>query len=69
MVVDSVLKEAKISKSSVQKGDTLISINDKDVRYSTDLINFDGPKGKTATLKYKRGNDTLTADVMYDGRA
>ncbi|HNP20764.1 MAG TPA: RIP metalloprotease RseP [Panacibacter sp.] len=68
MVVDSVLKEAKISKSSVQKGDTLISINDKDVRYSTDLINFDGPKGKTATLKYKRGNDTLTADVMYDGK-
>lgn len=68
MVVDSVLKDAKISKGDVQKGDTLIEINNKAVQYSTDLINFDGPKGKSATLKYKRGNDTVTVDVIYDDK-
>src|SRR5213078_4672642 len=38
LVVDSVLKDAKIIKGNVQKGDTLIGINDKVMQYSTDLV-------------------------------
>lgn len=67
MVVDSVLKEAKITKGTVQKGDTLIGINDKPIQYSTDLVNYEGPKNKNAVLKFKRNTgDTVTAEVWFD---
>ncbi len=66
LVVDSILPSAKIEAGSIAKGDTLVGINDKPVSYSTDLMHFDPPKGREATLYFKRGQDTLTASVMFD---
>ncbi|HRH50574.1 MAG TPA: RIP metalloprotease RseP [Panacibacter sp.] len=66
LVVDSVLKDAKISKGTIVKGDTLIGIENKRVQYSTDIQNFEAPKNKSGLLTFKRGNDTVTAEVFFD---
>ncbi len=67
MVIDSILPGAKITKGTIQKGDTLISIDGKPVYYSTDLIYSAPVKNKNAVLTFKRNNnDTAKAEVFFN---
>jgi len=73
MVVDSILPKAKFAQGSLQKGDTLIGINDRHVYYTSDLMmmmrdsSYDRLKGKDAILTVLRnGKDTVRATVAYD---
>ena len=73
MVVDSILPKAKFVQGNIQKGDTLIGINDRHVYYTSDILlmardsSLDRLKGKDVTLTVLRnGKDTVQATVAYD---
>jgi len=73
MVVDSILPKAKFVQGNIQKGDTLIGINDRHVYYTSDILlmardsSLDRLKGKNVTLTVLRnGKDTVQATVAYD---
>ena len=73
MVVDSILPKAKFMNGTIQKGDTLIGINDRHVYYTSDILlmardsSLDRLKGKDVTLTMLRnGKDTVRATVAYD---
>ncbi|MEP7317485.1 MAG: RIP metalloprotease RseP [Panacibacter sp.] len=70
LIVDSILKEAKILKGTIVKGDTLIGIGSKQIQYSNDLQNnYEPPKNKPVVLTFKRNdNDTITAEVFFDDK-
>ena len=55
--------------AAVQKNDRLIRINKVPVEYSTDLMQLDDYKGKSATLTFLRnGTDTVQAQVQFDAK-
>src|SRR5882757_949133 len=70
MIVDSILPSAKYIQGSLQKGDTLIALNNIPVHYSTDLIrdlSFDILKNKHIPLVVLRnGTDTIRTVMAYD---
>jgi regulator of sigma E protease len=67
LVVDTVLKDAKISNGTIQKGDRLIAFNDTPVLYNTDLRTVSNYKDKKAVLTLLRNNgDTAKAEVLFD---
>jgi len=70
MIVDSVLPSAKFIQGSVQKGDTLIGLNNHPVKYSTDLIrdnSFENVKRKNVPVVVLRnGKDTIQAVMAFD---
>ena len=70
MIVDTILPSAKFVQGSLQKGDTLIGINNHPVRWSTDMIkdlSFDSLKSRNISLVVLRnGKDTIHTVVAYD---
>ena len=70
LIVDSVLKKAKITKGEIRKGDRLIALGDKKIEYGTDLLNEEGHiKDTTVTLSFLRnGKDTVVADVYFNSK-
>ena len=70
LIVDTILPSAKFVQGNIQKGDTLIGINEHPVRWSTDMIkdlSFDSLKGRNITLLMLRnGKDTVRSVVAYD---
>jgi len=68
LIVDSVLKKARITNGNILKGDKVIGFNGKPVQYNTDIFrNMDEYKDTTARYTLLRNNkDTLTADVYFD---
>jgi regulator of sigma E protease len=70
MIVDSVLPSAKYIQGRLQKGDTLIALNNIPIHYSTDLIrdlSFDSLKNKNIPLVVLRnGTDTIRTVLAYD---
>jgi regulator of sigma E protease len=67
LIVDSVLKKAKIFKGTVQKNDRLIGFNDTPITYSTDLYSFSEYRNKNAQLVFLRNNiDTIRTEVAFD---
>ena len=70
MIVDSILPSAKYIQGSLQKGDTLIALNNIPIHYSTDLIHdlsFDSLKNKHIPLVVLRnGTDTIRTVMAYD---
>ena len=70
LIVDTILPSAKFVQGNIQKGDTLIGINEHPVRWSTDMIkdlSFDSLKGRNITLLMLRnGTDTVRSVVAYD---
>jgi regulator of sigma E protease len=67
MIVDSVLKKAKIVNGSIQKNDRLVGVNDTAVVYNSDLYQFGDFKNKNVRFTLLRNNtDTVTAEVAYD---
>jgi regulator of sigma E protease len=74
MVVDSILPTAKISQGAIQKGDTLIRLDNYPISYSTDLMlmvrngfPIDSLKNKTVAVDFLRnGKDTVHTTVAYD---
>lgn len=66
LIVDTVLKSAKMTGDPVQKNDRLISFNGKPVVWNTDLFPFADYKGPTADLVFLRnGRDTVHTRVSY----
>jgi regulator of sigma E protease len=67
-IVDSVLKNAKVTKGEIKKGDRMISFGGKPVEYSTDLLNIEeNLKDTTVSVSFLRNNtDTVTVDVYYN---
>ncbi len=72
MIVDSILPSAKYIQGSLQKGDTLIALNNIPIHYSTDLIrdlSFDSLKNKNIPLVVLRnGKDTIRTVMAYDAK-
>lgn len=67
LIVDTVLKKAKIVNGSVQKNDRLIAFDDKPIEFNTDLYSFTEYKNKNAQLVFLRNNkDTVRAEVAFD---
>jgi regulator of sigma E protease len=67
MIVDTVLKKAKIVSGSIQKNDRLVGVNDTAVVYNSDLYQFGDFKNKNVRFTLLRNNtDTVTAEVAYD---
>jgi regulator of sigma E protease len=67
MIVDSVLKKAKIVSGSIQKNDRLVGVNDTAIVYNSDLYQFGDFKNKNVRFTLLRNNtDTVTAEVAYD---
>jgi regulator of sigma E protease len=67
LIVDSILKNAKISNGNVQKNDVLIRFNEKEIVYNTDLFSLRDYKNKNANLVFLRnGNDTVRVIVAFD---
>ncbi len=67
LIVDTILKKAKIISGSIQKNDRLVGINDTVIVYNTDLYPFGDFKNKNVKLTLLRNNtDTVTAEVAYD---
>ncbi|HXD76419.1 MAG TPA: RIP metalloprotease RseP [Puia sp.] len=62
-IVDSVPSDVRILSGSVQKGDTLIGVDQHYIRYASDLYRDTTYNylmhTKTETEVYKRGNDTI----------
>ncbi len=68
VIVDSISPKAKITKGTVQKGDTVIGVDKIQVKYTTDMKEKDEPKNRNATLTLIRNQkDTVTAEVAFDG--
>lgn len=67
VIVDSVMKEAKILSGAIQKGDTLVAFDNHPIRYNSDLRKLDPVKNKNAVLTFVRNtHDTVTATVHID---
>ena len=73
MIVDSLLPFAKLVQGTVQKGDTLIGLNEQPIHYSSDLMvilrktNPDSLKSKAVRLTFLRnGKDTVRAELTYN---
>jgi len=70
LIVDSVLKGAKLVSGSVQKGDVLTAFNGQPVQFNTDMFPFRNYKDKNAELAFLRnGRDTVKATVFFDSKA
>ena len=71
LIVDTVLKEAKISSGTILKGDKLIGCNNIPVEYNMDIVRkFDGYKDTTASfLLLRNGTDTVKAEVYFDKKS
>ena len=72
LIVDTILPSAKFIEGNLQKGDTLIGINEHPVHWSTDMIkdlSFDSLKNKNISLTVLRnGHDTVRAVVAYNDK-
>jgi len=68
MIVDSVMKNSKITKGNILKGDRLIAFGNKPILYSTDLLNNDKTYNDTTiALSFLRNNtDTISAEVYFN---
>lgn len=67
LIVDTVLKNAKIISGSIQKNDRVIGFNGMPVIYNTDLFPFSDYKNKNADFVLLRnGRDTVKAQVFFD---
>lgn len=67
LIIDTILKKAKILNGSVQKNDKLIAFNGQPINYNTDLYSFTEYKNKNAQLVFLRNNkDTVRAEVAFD---
>lgn len=68
-VVDSLTPEVKIlSGPAPQRGDTLIGVDGRPIRYTSDLYNKDTSfayviRAKSEVETFKRGNDTITVKL------
>ena len=68
-VVDSVTKSVVITKGVLQKGDTLIAINENYFSYFNDLILLrEKFKDSLVTLKVLRGKDTASLRCLVDSK-
>jgi len=76
-VVDSILPSARFIQGSLQKGDTLMAINNRHVHYSSDLLQLmrdtsfvSGLENKNEEIMVLRnGRDTIRATIAYkDGK-
>jgi regulator of sigma E protease len=68
IIIDTVLKKAKIQKGNLQNGDTLIGFNGTPVHYNIDYNKLvDEYKDKVATYTLVRNvRDTVYAEVFFD---
>lgn len=67
LIVDTVLKKARIISGTIQKNDRLIAFNNTPVHFNTDLFSFIEYKNKNAQLVFLRNNkDTVKAEVFFD---
>ncbi len=68
MIVDSVLKKAKVSEADIKKGDRLIAFAGNPVEYGTDLLrNGVEFKDTTISLSFLRnGTDTINSSVYFN---
>lgn len=67
LIVDTVLKNAKIINGSIQKNDRVIGFNGMPVIYNTDLFPFSDYKNKNGDFVLLRnGRDTVKAQVFFD---
>jgi regulator of sigma E protease len=68
LIVDSVLRKAKINSGSLMKGDKLIGFNGKPVMFNTDITGvLEKYKDTVADLVLLRNEkDTVRAQVYYD---
>ncbi|HLI94203.1 MAG TPA: RIP metalloprotease RseP [Puia sp.] len=64
-VVDSVPPDVKVLKGTVERGDTLIGVDGRYIRYASDLYRDTSfnylTRAKQQVEIYKRGNDTVSA--------
>ena len=69
LIVDTVLKTAKIRGATLQKNDRLIAFNDTPMVYNTDATAIADQKEKYAKLTFLRaGRDTVQAEVWFDNK-
>jgi regulator of sigma E protease len=71
LIIDTIEKQAKITRGNIVKGDKLIGFGQYPVEYSTDLFNkiknYKDVKDTTITFTLLRnGRDTVQADVYID---
>ena len=68
MIVDSVLKKAKVTGDEIKKGDRLIAFAGKPIEFGTDLLRNEGEvKDSTLSLSFLRnGTDTINASVYFN---
>lgn len=71
VVVLSVRSGSAAEKAGLKADDTLLALNDKSISTSTELLELlrVTPSGSKATIKVKRGDQTLTLDAILDGVA
>jgi regulator of sigma E protease len=68
LIVDSVLKGAKITGDQLQRGDSLINFGGKPIVFNTDLPKgYDDYKDTTIALTFLRnGNDSINSSLYID---
>jgi regulator of sigma E protease len=68
LIVDSVLKEAKIQGGELKRGDSLINFAGKPIVFNTDLPKgYDDYNDTTISLTFLRnGKDTINASLYFD---
>jgi regulator of sigma E protease len=65
MIIDSVMPSVKVLQGNVQKGDTLIALDDHPIQYATDMgkdtsLNYI-LRAKSERMTFRRGHDTVQA--------
>jgi regulator of sigma E protease len=68
LIIDSLLKDAKVTNGTIQKNDRLISFDGKPIEFSSDMPDAEYKNKNVTYVLLRNGVDTVKANVFFNDK-